>query len=64
MSAAPDFDTLYQTYFSKVLKLCLGYTGSYAQAQDMAQETFVKVWQICQSSRASRWSVRGCIELR
>lgn len=45
MTAAPNFDSLYKTYYPKVLKLCLGYTGSYPQAQDLAQETFVKVWQ-------------------
>jgi RNA polymerase sigma-70 factor (ECF subfamily) len=45
MPTLPDFDSLYQTYYKKVLKLCLGYTGDYAQAQDLTQETFVKVWQ-------------------
>ncbi|GAB4040212.1 RNA polymerase sigma factor [Spirosoma jeollabukense] len=45
MTSLPDFDSLYQTYYPKVLKLCLGYTGDYPQAQDLAQETFVKVWQ-------------------
>lgn len=41
----PDFDSLYQSYYNKVLKLCLGYAGDYAQAQDLTQETFLKVWQ-------------------
>jgi RNA polymerase sigma-70 factor (ECF subfamily) len=27
------------------MKLCLGYTGDYAQAQDLMQETFIRVWQ-------------------
>ena len=45
MTPSPNFDSLYQTHYPKVLKLCLGYTGDYAQAQDLAQETFVKVWQ-------------------
>lgn len=45
MTVHSDFNTLYQTYYPKVLKLCLGYTGDYAQAQDLAQETFVKAWQ-------------------
>jgi RNA polymerase sigma-70 factor (ECF subfamily) len=45
MTVNSDFNTLYQTYYPKVLKLCLGYTGDYAQAQDLAQETFVKAWQ-------------------
>ena len=45
MSSTPDFDTLYRTYYPNVLKLCLGYTGSYPQAQDLTQEAFVKAWQ-------------------
>ncbi|GAB4015341.1 RNA polymerase sigma factor [Spirosoma koreense] len=45
MTPSLDFDSLYQQYYPKVLKLCLGYTGDYAQAQDLAQETFVRVWQ-------------------
>lgn len=39
------FETIYQTYYPKILKLCLGYTGDYPQAQDLTQETFVKAWE-------------------
>jgi len=39
------FETIYQTYYPKILKLCLGYTGDYPQAQDLTQETFVKTWE-------------------
>ena len=45
MMSEPDFDALYQAYYPKVLKLCLGYTGAYPQAQDLAQESFIRVWQ-------------------
>ncbi|GAB2795329.1 sigma-70 family RNA polymerase sigma factor [Rhabdobacter roseus] len=45
MNASASFDALYATYYPKVLKLCLGYTGDYPQAQDLAQETFIKVWE-------------------
>jgi len=45
MPLTQDFDSIYQIYYAKVLKLCLGYTGDYAQAQDLVQETFVRVWQ-------------------
>ena len=45
MVPIPDFETLYRQYYPKVLKLCLGYTGDYPQAQDLTQETFVRAWQ-------------------
>ena len=44
MKPTPEFDSLYQAYHPKVLKLCLGYTGDYPQAQDLVQETFMKAW--------------------
>lgn len=40
-----SFDELHARYASRILKLCLGYTGDYAQAQDLTQETFIRVWQ-------------------
>lgn len=40
-----EFEALYKEYWGKVFRLCMGYTNDYALAQDMAQETFVKVWQ-------------------
>ncbi|WP_234736758.1 RNA polymerase sigma factor [Tellurirhabdus bombi] len=45
MSPIIQFDAFYETYYPKVLKLCLGYTGDYQQAQDLVQETFVKAWE-------------------
>lgn len=36
---------LYKEYWGKVFRLCMGYVNDYNLAQDMAQETFVKVWQ-------------------
>nr|WP_293834184.1 sigma-70 family RNA polymerase sigma factor [uncultured Arsenicibacter sp.] len=44
MTLPNSFDLLYKTWHPKVLKLCLGYTGDYDQAQDLVQETFIKVW--------------------
>lgn len=41
----PSFDELHSRYAARILKLCLGYTGDYTQAQDLAQETFIRVWQ-------------------
>lgn len=41
----PSFNDLHARYATRVLRLCLGYTGDYAQAQDLVQETFIRVWQ-------------------
>ncbi|WP_246168898.1 RNA polymerase sigma factor [Rudanella paleaurantiibacter] len=41
----PPFEELYTRFAPRILKLCLGYTGEYAQAQDLMQETFIKAWQ-------------------
>jgi len=40
-----DFDNLYQTYWDKIYRLCMGYLNQEEEARDMAQETFVIVWQ-------------------
>jgi RNA polymerase sigma-70 factor (ECF subfamily) len=39
------FDAIYQTYWQKIYRLCLGYVNDHAMAQDLAQETFVVVWK-------------------
>jgi RNA polymerase sigma-70 factor, ECF subfamily len=39
------FEAIYKTYWQKIFRLCMGYTNDYALAQDMAQETFMIVWQ-------------------
>lgn len=57
-----DFNVTYQTYYPKVRKLCLGYTGDPDQAQDLVQETFIKVWQNADKfrgeSQLSTWIYR------
>lgn len=40
-----DFDELYQNYWQKVFRLCMGYVNDYATAQDLAQETFISAWK-------------------
>lgn len=41
-----EFNKIYQEHFPKVMRLCMGYTnGNESQAQDLAQEVFVKVWE-------------------
>ena len=39
------FDSIYQTYWQKIYRLCLAYVNDHAVAQDMAQETFITVWR-------------------
>ncbi len=39
------FEDLYQQYWQKVFRLCMGYVNDFEQAQDLAQETFIKVWE-------------------
>ena len=39
------FEDIYKEYWQKIFRLCMGYTNNYELAQDMAQETFIIVWQ-------------------
>lgn len=39
------FDEIYRTYWQKVFRLCMGYVNDHDWAKDIAQETFIKVWQ-------------------
>lgn len=40
-----DFETIYKTHWQKVFRLCMGYVNDTDRAKDLAQETFIKVWQ-------------------
>jgi RNA polymerase sigma-70 factor (ECF subfamily) len=40
-----EFEELYKSYWQKIFRLCMGYVNDYDIAQDMAQETFIIVWQ-------------------
>jgi RNA polymerase sigma-70 factor (ECF subfamily) len=40
-----EFEQLYKSYWQKVFRLCMGYVNDYDIAQDIAQETFIIVWQ-------------------
>lgn len=39
------FEEIYKLYWQKIFRLCMGYVNDYDLAQDIAQETFVIVWQ-------------------
>lgn len=57
-----NFDSVYKDYWSKVFRLCRGYVGDDMLAQDLAQETFVVVWQklpeFRQESKIGTWIYR------
>jgi len=40
-----EFEQLYKSYWQKVFRFCMGYVNDYDIAQDIAQETFIIVWQ-------------------
>lgn len=40
-----EFDEVYKWYWPKVFRLCMGYVNNFGLAQDLAQETFIIVWQ-------------------
>lgn len=39
------FEEIYKTYWQKIFRLCMGYVNDSDIAQDLAQETFIIVWQ-------------------
>lgn len=39
------FEDIYEFYWQKIFRLCMGYVNDTAAAQDLAQETFIIVWQ-------------------
>jgi RNA polymerase sigma-70 factor (ECF subfamily) len=40
-----SFEEIYKTYWQKIFRLCMGYVNDFDLAQDLAQETFIIVWQ-------------------
>lgn len=45
MNNSKDFELIYTTYWPKVFRVSMGYLNNHDAAQDMTQETFIKVWQ-------------------
>lgn len=39
------FEAIYQSYWDRIYRLCMGYVNDSEWAQDIAQETFITVWQ-------------------
>lgn len=40
-----EFDEVYKLYWQKIFRLCMGYVNDFELAQDIAQETFITIWQ-------------------
>lgn len=40
-----SFEEIYNTYYNKIFRLCMGYVNDHEWAQDITQETFITVWQ-------------------
>jgi RNA polymerase sigma-70 factor (ECF subfamily) len=40
-----SFDEIFKTYWQKIFRLCMGYVNDPDWAKDIAQETFITVWQ-------------------
>lgn len=47
-----EFDEIYKLYWQRIFRLCMGYTNDFDSAQDLAQETFIIVWQQLPKFRA------------
>lgn len=39
------FDDIYKAYWNKVFRICMGFVNDDDLAKDLAQETFVNIWQ-------------------
>ncbi|MCB0509939.1 MAG: RNA polymerase sigma factor [Chitinophagales bacterium] len=39
------FEEIFEAYWQRVFRLCMGYVNDYHLAQDLAQDSFVLVWQ-------------------
>lgn len=39
------FEEIYELYWQRIFRLCMGYVNDPELAQDLAQETFIIVWQ-------------------
>ena len=57
-----EFKAVYSAFSFKVQRLCLGYIGNEEEANDLLQETFIKVWQNLDTfrgeSQMSTWVYR------
>ncbi len=45
MAKIIEFEKLYLNYWQKVYRLCMGYVNDDASARDLAQESFILIWE-------------------
>lgn len=45
------FESIYETYWPRIFRLCMGYVNDDEWAKDIAQETFITVWEQLPSFR-------------
>lgn len=45
MAEIVDFEKIFLSYWDKVFRLCMGYANDEATARDLAQESFILVWE-------------------
>ncbi|MFT6324416.1 MAG: RNA polymerase sigma-70 factor (ECF subfamily) [Salibacteraceae bacterium] len=62
MDKVMTFEEIHKAYWSKVYRQCMGYMNDHDAAKDIAQETFIKVWQqlpkFREESSVSTWIFR------
>lgn len=46
-----EFEEIYKTYWDRIFRLCMGFVNDHNAAQDLAQETFIIVWQKLETFR-------------
>ncbi len=46
-----EFETIYNQYWDRIFRLCMGYVNDEELAKDLCQETFIKVWKNLSSFR-------------
>lgn len=46
-----EFEEIYKTYWERIFRLCMGFVNNHDAAQDLAQETFIIVWQKLETFR-------------
>lgn len=39
------FEEIYKAYWNKVFRICMGYVNNHDWAKDIAQDTFINIWQ-------------------
>jgi RNA polymerase sigma-70 factor, ECF subfamily len=40
-----SFAEIYEAYYAKIFRVCMGYVNDHEWAQDITQETFITVWR-------------------